>query len=321
MNNKIILVAGDPNSVNSELIFKCWKKLNESIKKKIYLLGSYSLILKQCQKLNLPIKIAKVSNINETSDRNILKIIDIKLKFKDPFQVNTRFASQYVKKSLSLAHELCLKNNARGLINCAINKTLLGKTSFGVTEFLGKKCNIKDESEAMLISNSKFSVCPLTTHLDLKMVPKKIKKNIIINKVKTINSWYKKNFKKRPKFAILGLNPHNAELRKNSEEIKVIIPAIQRLKKIGINIKGPLVADTIFINDYKKYDVIIGMYHDQVLTPFKTLFKFNAINITLGLKYLRVSPDHGTAIDIIRKNKANPESLLKCIYFINKFNK
>jgi 4-hydroxythreonine-4-phosphate dehydrogenase len=63
------------------------------------------------------------------------------------------------------------------------------------------------------------------------------------------------------------------------------------------------------------------MYHDQVLTPFKTLFKFNAINITLGLKYLRVSPDHGTAIDIIRKNKANPESLLKCIYFINKFNK
>ena len=99
MNNKIILVAGDPNSVNSELIFKCWKKLNESIKKKIYLLGSYSLILKQSQKLNLPIKIAKVSNINETSDRNILKIIDIKLKFKNPFQVNTRFASQYVKKS------------------------------------------------------------------------------------------------------------------------------------------------------------------------------------------------------------------------------
>ena len=240
MNNKIILVTGDPRSINSELIFKCWKKLNKSLRKKLYLIGCYSLIVKQCQKLKLPIKIAKVSSINKTSDKNILKIIDIKLKFKNPFQINTRFASQYVEKSLSLAHEICLKNNARGLINCAINKTLLGKTSIGVTEFLSKKCGIKDESEAMLISNTKFSVCPLTTHLDLKLVPKKIKKNIIINKVKTINSWFKKNLKKKPKFAILGLNPHNAEFRKNSEEIKIIIPAIQRLKKIGINIHGLL---------------------------------------------------------------------------------
>jgi len=78
------------------------------------------------------------------------------------------------------------------------------------------------------------------------------------------------------------------------------------------------VADTIFINQYKKYDVIVGMFHDQVLTPFKTIYKFNAINITLGLKYLRVSPDHGVAKDLIKKNKANPTSLLNCIDFINR---
>ena len=83
--------------------------------------------------------------------------------------------------------------------------------------------------------------------------------------------------------------------------------------------KGPLVADTIFIKDFKDYDVIVGMYHDQVLAPFKTIFKFDAINITLGLKYLRVSPDHGTAKNIILKNKANPKSLIECINFINKF--
>ena len=80
-----------------------------------------------------------------------------------------------------------------------------------------------------------------------------------------------------------------------------------------------MVADTVFINDYKNYDVIIGMFHDQVLAPFKTMFKFNAINITLGLKYLRVSPDHGVARNIINKKKGNPTSLLNCIDFVSKF--
>ena len=116
----------------------------------------------------------------------------------------------------------------------------------------------------------------------------------------------------------MGLNPHNAELRVNSEERKIIAPAILKLKKLGFFVNGPMVADTIFINQYKKYDVIVGMFHDQVLTPFKTIYKFNAINITLGLKYLRVSPDHGVAKDLIKKNKANPTSLLNCIDFINR---
>ena len=88
---------------------------------------------------------------------------------------------------------------------------------------------------------------------------------------------------------------------------------------MGLSVSGPLVADTIFIDDYKKYDVIVGMYHDQVLAPFKALFKFNAINVTLGLKYIRVSPDHGVAKNLVGKKKANPESLIKCINFVNKF--
>ena len=126
-------------------------------------------------------------------------------------------------------------------------------------------------------------------------------------------------FKKNAKIGVLGLNPHNAELRKNSEEVDEIIPAIKNLKKLGYKVFGPLVSDTIFINNYRKYDVIVGMYHDQVLTPFKSIFKFKAINLTLGLEYLRVSPDHGVAKDIIKKNKANFQSLLECIKFINKF--
>ena len=170
----------------------------------------------------------------------------------------------------------------------------------------------------MLIKGKKLSVCPITTHVDLKDVIKKITPKVIISKIKTANKWYRKNYGKSPKIAILGLNPHNAEFRPNSEEVKIILPSIIKLKNDGIKIDGPIAADTIFINDYRKYDLVFGMYHDQVLAPFKTLSKFEAINVTLGLKYLRVSPDHGIAKNLIRKNKANPTSLIECIKFIKK---
>ena len=131
----------------------------------------------------------------------------------------------------------------------------------------------------MLIKNKNFAVSPITTHVNLKNVVKRIKKNLIIKKINTINSWYKKYIKIKPKIGILGINPHNGEMRKNSEEVRIILPAVKKLKKNGLNVFGPLVADTVFINDYIKYDIIVGMYHDQVLTPFKTIFKFDAINL------------------------------------------
>ena len=321
MKNKIVIVAGDPNSINSELIFKCWKKINNSTRKKIYLIANHDLIINQFKRLNYSIKIIKDKNLNENIEGNNLKIININLNFKNAFKIPNKTASRYVINSLNLAHKLALNNNTNGIINCAINKNLLGKENIGVTEFLAAKCNIKNKSEVMLINNKKLSVVPLTTHINLKYVSSKITREVIINKVNTLQKWFKRTFKKKPKLAILGMNPHNGELRRNSEEIKTIIPTIKILNKKGINIKGPLVADTIFIKDYKNFDVIIGMYHDQVLTPFKAFFKFDAINITLGLKYLRISPDHGTALDLIGKKKADPSSLLKCIHFLNKYKK
>jgi 4-hydroxy-L-threonine phosphate dehydrogenase PdxA len=320
MKNKIIIVAGDPNSINSELIFKIWKKLNNSLKKKICLIGNYELIAKQFKIIQCQIKLKKIKNIDDLFDHKYLNIINIDLKFKNPFKVSKRLASKYILKSLNLAHELSLNKNITGFINCPINKNLLPNNN-GVTEYLASRCNIKDNSEVMLINNKNLSVSPITTHIDINQVTNKINPLLIKNKIFTLNKYFIKLFKKKPKIAVLGLNPHNSELRKNSKEIKVIKPTIEILKKKGINLKGPLVADTIFISDYKNYDVIIGMYHDQVLAPFKSLYKFDAINITLGLKYLRVSPDHGVATDLIKKNKANATSLLKCIYFINKLKK
>ena len=314
---KIILISGDPNSINSELIYKSLKKIDKKVKKKIYLITNFKLIKSQLRKLKFNLKFSIVNNIDEEIKNDSIKIINIQLRYKYPFNVSVKEASNFVLKSLNLAHDIASNRSDVGIINCPISKNLL-KKKIGVTEFLSSKSNVQIDKEAMLIRNKQLAVCPITTHIDIKDVSKKITKEKIIKKVTTINSWYKKNLNKKPKFAILGLNPHNAELRVNSEERKIIAPAILKLKKLGFYVNGPMVADTIFINQYKKYDVIVGMFHDQVLTPFKTIYKFNAINITLGLKYLRVSPDHGVAKDLIKKNKANPTSLLNCIDFINR---
>jgi len=321
MKKKIILISGDPNSINSEIIFKSWQKINKSIKKRIYLISNYDLINDQFLKLKYKIKTKKVKNINEIYNGDELKIVNVNLFFKNAFKVDKSSASKFVNKTLDLAHKYGLKNNVSGIINCPINKNLLQNAKVGVTEYLAFKCGIKNKSEVMLIRNKKISVSPITTHIDVKNISKQIKKEIIITKIKTINKWFKKFFKKKPKIGILGLNPHNAEFRVNSEENNEIIPAIKKLKETGIKLDGPLSSDTVFINNYKNYNVIVGMYHDQVLTPFKAIFKFDAINITLGLKYLRISPDHGVAINLIGQNKANPKSLINCIDFINKFGK
>ena len=319
---KILLLTGDPNSVNSEIIIKAWNKLNNQTKKRIYFVSDYNLLKKQFKLLKFHSKMIKVKTIHENTKSADLKIIDIKVNTNKTFNVEQHLASKYIKGMLNYAHKIALKDrNIIGIINCAIDKKLLNKKKSGVTEFLAYKNNVKNNSEVMLITNGKYSVCPITTHVDIKNISKNIKEKNIINKIKTIKIWFRKNLRKTPKIGILGLNPHNAELKTNSEEKKIIIPAIKKLKKDNINVEGPLVADTIFIDYYKKFDVIVGMYHDQVITPFKTLFKFNAINLTLGLKYLRASPDHGTARDIIGKNKANPKSLIKCINFIQKIKK
>lgn len=319
MKKKIILVFGDPNSINSEIIFKSWNKLSDQLKKRIYLVANYDLILSQFKNLNYKINCILVKNIYEKQNNKNLKIINIDIRFKNPFLVPKKESSLFIRKSLNFAHKLALGSNVAGLINCAVNKNLLSNKNIGVTEFLSKKSRIKKNTEIMMIYNKKLSVVPITTHINLKQVSSKISKSLIFNKILNLRSCFKKNFGIDPRIAVLGLNPHNGEMRKNTEEVKKIIPAIKNLKNLKLKIEGPLVADTIFINDFKNYDIIVGMYHDQILGPFKALFKFDAINITLGLKYLRTSPDHGTASNLIGKNKANPESLIKCINFISKF--
>jgi 4-hydroxythreonine-4-phosphate dehydrogenase len=164
-----------------------------------------------------------------------------------------------------------------------------------------------------------LAVVPISTHIPVKEISRKLNKKLIEKKIITVNNFYSKLLKKKPKIAVLGLNPHNDEFRSESEENKIIIPTIKKLKKNHYKVIGPFSADTVFLNKKKyMYDVIVGMYHDQVLAPFKAIYGFDAINVTLGLKYIRVSPDHGIAKDIVASNKASPLSLIKAIEFIFK---
>jgi 4-hydroxythreonine-4-phosphate dehydrogenase len=170
----------------------------------------------------------------------------------------------------------------------------------------------------MLIYNKKLSVSPLTTHLPLKLVANKISKNLIIEKIRLIDSFYKKYFRFRPVIGITGLNPHCESVLKFNEDEKIIAPIVKLLKNKKFKVEGPFAADTIFLKKNRsKFHVILGMYHDQVLTPLKTIFEYDAINITIGLPFLRVSPDHGPNEKMFGKNKSNPESLINALNFLD----
>ena len=231
----------------------------------------------------------------------------------------TSTSNRYIEKSFAKAFEIIKKRGCCGLINGPISKKsfLRGRYN-GITEYLAKKTNSRHP--VMLIYNKQLAVSPLTTHIPISRVSKNVKKKDIIIKIKKINNFYKKYFKKKPKFGITGLNPHCESFDDENKEKKEIIPAIKILKKSKINVSGPFAADTIFLKEnIKKYDVIFGMYHDQVLSPMKTLFGFNAINITLGLPFIRISPDHGPNIQMLGKNKSNPKSLIESILFFKKY--
>ena len=169
----------------------------------------------------------------------------------------------------------------------------------------------------MLIYNENLSVCPLTTHIPLKSVSKKINKQLIIDKIKLINAFYKKKFKLIPKIAVLGLNPHCETISSFDEDKKIISPTINFLKKKNTKSLAFFIRHNFLKQNRSKYNVIVGMYHDQVLSPLKTLFEYDAINITLGLPFIRISPDHGPNQNMMGKNKSSHQSLLSAIKFLD----
>ena len=318
MKKIVAIIAGDPESISSELIAKVWKRKKQFKNINIFVIGNYDLLKKQLKLLNIKINIQKIDNLKGKNFKKTLLIYDIPLNFNKPFEINKNSKKKYVFKCFELAIKLSKIKKIVGFINCPISKKDIFKSNYGVTEFLAKKSNVLGR-EAMIIYNKKLSVCPITTHIKISNVSKSLSMKKIYEKVITVNKFYLKKFRFKPKICVLGLNPHNYEMLNDSEEKKVILPAIKKLIKKGINVKGPIPADTAFTNS-GSYNILIGMYHDQVLGPYKTIFNFDAINITAGLPYLRVSPDHGTGKNIVKKNLANPLSLIESIKFFKTIN-
>mgnify|MGYP001208164699 FL=1 len=315
----IIIVAGEPNSIFSEIFFK---SLNyKKFKSPIILIASLNLIKIQMKKLNINKKIRLIDIINLKKyrlDNNKINLINIEFNQKRPFDKISDNSNFYIKKSFDIALNILSKKITNKFINGPISKKFFLKNKFlGITEYLAYRT--KTRNFAMLIYNKDLSVCPLTTHLPIKKVSKKINKKNIKERVKIIDNFFKRYFKKRPKIAITGLNPHCESIDAFNEDEQIIKPTIKSLTKLKYKVFGPFAADTIFLKaNRKKYNVIIGMYHDQVLTPIKTLFEYDAINITLGLPFLRISPDHGPNEKMVGKNKSNPLSLVKALIFLDK---
>ncbi len=319
MNNKpIIIVNGEPNSIFLEILFKSLKY--KKFKSPLILISSSKLLKYYMKKFNYKKKInfIKYQQFDGKLLKNSINLIDVNYEGKPSFKKISVKSNKFIQESFDIGLKTLKIFNSKKFINGPISKkNFLDKKLPGITEYLAKKT--KKHKFAMLIFNEKLSVCPLTTHIPVKNITKYISKKNISEKVFLINSFYKKRLGKIPKIAVLGLNPHCESIHKFNEDEKIIKPSIKYLKKLKYNISGPYAADTAFMkNNRKKFDVILGMYHDQVLTPIKTIFEYDAINITLGLPFIRISPDHGPNEKMVGKNISNPLSLIKAISFLDK---
>ncbi len=308
-NKPIILIAGEPDTIFFEIFFKTLKK--KKYKSPLILICSKRILINQMKFFNFKkkLRILKTQVIKKKKiDNKNLNIIDLDLE--------NSYTKNHLKISFDLAFKLIRHGFTNKLLNGPINKKFLNKKFLGITEYISNYFNKKNTG--MLIYNKELSVCPLTTHLPLKQVSKNITKKLISEKIDLIDNFFKKQLKIKAKIAVTGLNPHCESISKFNEDEKIIPSVIKIKKKKGINVKGPYSADTIFLkNNRKRFNIILGMYHDQVIGPLKTLFEYDAINITMGLPILRVSPDHGPNIEMLKKNKSNPLSLIRALDFLD----
>ena len=314
----IIIVAGEPNSIFFEIFFKVMK--NNKFKSPIILIGSKNLLQKNIKFFKSKITVNEIEYSKKDLLRtNLTKInlINIEYDQKKIFEKISTKSNRYIRDSFKIAIEILNNGITNKFINGPISKKYFLKRKYlGITEYLAKKVGSKDV--AMIIYNKLLSVSPLTTHLPIKHITKKINKTNILGKVRLIDSFWEQRFKVKPRIAITGLNPHCESIDRYNEDEKIIKPAVKILQKNKFNILGPYPADTLFLkNNRKNFDIIIGMYHDQVLTPSKTLFEYDAINITLGLPFIRVSPAHGPNEKMLGMNKSNSLSLLRSIQFLD----
>ena len=315
MNKRIIAVTiGDIDGIGIELLIKLWKlkKITNFI-----LITNYILFNKYLnkKKIKLPIKVIKQKE----------KIDFLSSKYFFIFNITAKNNIDNTYQSLIRGYYLTIEKYCSAIITLPLNKKklsiYLNKTFKGQTELFQKLDNKKYSN--MIFYSKKLIILSLTTHSPIKDITKLLnKKNYIYNKIKLLSKTLKIDFQiKNPRIVITGINPHageNGEI--GNEENLYIKPSLKKLKKKNILIDGPLSADSIFSkSNLIKYDCFICNYHDQALIPFKIISNFKGVKNTGSLDIIRISPVHGTAYDLVGKNKGNFESLLYSFKLINKF--
>ena len=301
---KFFISPGDPAGIGPEVTLKALTK-NKEIQNNFILAGDKNLYQDLISLNNLDLNL-----IEEDSDEEgvIFKHFPLRnnVSIGNPDVGN----ANYIIDILSHGALGCLKNEFKGLITGPINKELINQSGFefsGHTEFLADIANVK--KVVMLLMNKKLKIALLTTHIPLSEVPSKISKKNLEETISIISDEFENTWKiKNPSICLLGINPHAGEGGYiGHEEEEILKPFVNSSPK---NVFGPISADTAFIEEnINKYDVFLAMYHDQGLPVIKSMGFGNTLNVTMGLPFIRISVDHGTAYEIAGKNKADFSSM------------
>ncbi|MBI3314203.1 MAG: 4-hydroxythreonine-4-phosphate dehydrogenase PdxA [Candidatus Omnitrophica bacterium] len=289
----IAITPGDPGGIGPEVIAKTFRAFPKSQSCRYLLIGSRAPFEFLEKRFGLKLKI---------------DFLEIDQSGFDAGQISKRNAVT-AYRSLEIATRLARQGKIQALVTAPVNKSamkLVDKNFHGHTEFLAARAAAKQF--AMMFVSNRLKVTLVTIHVPLASVSRLLKPDMIFEKIFLTDRFLKKYFKmKSPRLAVCALNPHGREC--GTEEDRVIVPALKKAKRSGIRVEGPLPGDQVFFDAYHgKYDGVISMYHDQGLAPFKLIAFRDGVNVTLGLPYIRTSPDHGTAFDIAYQGKADPVS-------------
>jgi 4-hydroxythreonine-4-phosphate dehydrogenase len=303
---KIAITIGDPAGIGPEITLKAL--LSDEIKQicKPLLIGDRSVIEDAIESMGIPFDLETIEmlSIGAIKDRNFAKC--------KATAESGRACVSYIKKAVELASFKIVD----AVVTAPITKESLKMAGFawrGHTEMLAELTGTKDY--AMMLCGGPLRVILVTIHTALKNVPQMISKERVLKTIilakKACNMMGIENYK----IAVAGLNPHAGEAGIfGDEEMNIITPAIQEAEKIGISVSGPYPPDALFHRAYNgEFDIIVCMYHDQGLIPLKMIAFDKGVNITVGLPFVRTSPDHGTAYDIAWKGIASPSSMIEAI--------
>jgi len=310
---------GDPSGIGPDILLQSWAMRETKPLPEFFIVGDIEFLSRRASQLGLKITFSA----NEaTEDRNALCVYPLNLTVKGEAGTPSPGDAQATMASIDKCVELTLTSQASGIVTCPIKKDVLyshGFTHPGHTEYLAElatRHTTKPTTPVMLLAGPELRTVPVTIHVPLKDVPNLITTELIVETCIITAHDLKTRFGvEKPRLALSGLNPHAGENgNMGVEDAEIILPSVSKLAAQGIEVRGPLPADTMFHKAAREtYDVAICMYHDQALIPAKTLGFDDAVNVTLGLPFIRTSPDHGTAYDIAGTGKANPSSFIAAL--------